>query len=60
MEGVLAAAGVQRGDVIKSINRREVIDMTSFITMSQKVDIRKGFLLDIIRSGRPVYVVVKG
>ncbi len=60
VEGVLAAAGVQRGDVIKSINRREVIDMTSFITMSQKVDIRKGFLLDIIRSGRPVYVVVKG
>ncbi|MDH4100203.1 MAG: trypsin-like peptidase domain-containing protein [Nitrospirota bacterium] len=60
VEGPLALAGVKRGDIVKGINNTPVTDMASFIKLSKTADIKKGFFLDIIRSGKPVYITVKG
>jgi S1-C subfamily serine protease len=59
-EGLLGAAGIKQGDIIKGINNTPVTDIYSFINLSKKADIKKGFLLDIIRSGNPMYITVKG
>ena len=60
VEGILAAAGVKKGDIIKGINRDKITDISSFMKTALKVDIQDGFLLDIIRSGRPMYIKVQG
>lgn len=60
VEGVLGRAGVKRGDIIKGVNNSPVTDMTSFIKLSKTVDIRKGFVLDVVRAGKPAYITVKG
>ena len=57
---MLAAAGVKAGDIIKGVNNTPVTDMNSFIELTTKVDMKKGFLLDVIRSGDPLYITVKG
>ncbi|MEI7671930.1 MAG: trypsin-like peptidase domain-containing protein [Deltaproteobacteria bacterium] len=59
VEGVLAAAGVKAGDIITGVNNSKVTDMNSFIELTTKVKIKKGCLLDIIRSGNPLYIIVK-
>ncbi len=58
--GVLRAAGMMRGDVIKAVNKESVMDMTSFIRMTQTLNVREGFLLDIIRNGEPMYLTIRG
>jgi serine protease Do len=58
--GVLRAAGVLNGDVIKSVNNHAVADMTIFMRIANKVNIKDGVLLDIIRGGNPMYITVKG
>ena len=60
VEGVLAAAGVKAGDIIMGVNNSKVTDLNSFIELTTKVKIKKGFLLDVMRSGNPLYIVVKG
>jgi S1-C subfamily serine protease len=60
VEGLLAAGGVKATDVIKGINRTPVTDMNSFINLTQKVDVKKGVILDIIRNGAPLYITIKG
>ncbi|MFZ4436942.1 MAG: PDZ domain-containing protein, partial [Syntrophales bacterium] len=59
VEGVLAAAGIKVGDVITGVNNSKVSDMNSFIELTTKVKIKKGCLLDIMRSGNPLYIIVK-
>ena len=59
-EGLLAASGVKSGDIIKGVNNTPVTDMNSFIELTKKVDVKKGFLLDVIRLGDPLYITVKG
>ena len=59
VEGVLAAAGVKAGDIITGVNNAKVTDMNSFIELATKVKIKKGCLLDIMRSGSPLYIIVK-
>ncbi|HLE18399.1 MAG TPA: PDZ domain-containing protein, partial [Syntrophales bacterium] len=59
-EGLLAAAGIKSGDIIKGVNNTPVTDMNSFIELTKKVDVKKGFLLDVIRLGDPLYITVKG
>jgi S1-C subfamily serine protease len=59
-DGILRAAGVQKGDVIKAINNKTVTDMTSFITITRTLNVRNGFLLDIIRGSQPMYITVRG
>jgi serine protease Do len=58
--GILAANGLRSGDIIKGINGNQVEDMQSFVKQSKKVDSKKGFLLDVIRSGNSIYLTVKG
>ncbi|KWT94838.1 trypsin-like peptidase domain-containing protein [Candidatus Magnetominusculus xianensis] len=58
--GVLAAAGVARGDVIRSVNNQPVKDMLTFIKVAQKANPVDGILLDIVRSGHPMFITVKG
>jgi S1-C subfamily serine protease len=58
--GILAANGLRSGDIIKGINGMQVEDLESFIKQSRKVDSKKGFMLDVIRSGNSIYLSVKG
>ncbi|MBF0457185.1 MAG: trypsin-like peptidase domain-containing protein [Nitrospirae bacterium] len=58
--GVLAASGVARGDVIRAVNNQPVNDMMSFIKVAQKANPVEGILLDIVRSGHPMFITVKG
>jgi len=58
--GVLRAAGVLNGDVIKSVNNHTVADMTNFIRIANKVNVKNGILLDVIRGGQQMYITVKG
>jgi serine protease Do len=58
--GLLGSAGVKQGDIITGMNNKPVTDIYSFISLSKTVDTKKGFLLDIIRSGNPLYITVKG
>jgi len=60
VEGVMAAAGIRAGDIIKGVNNTPVTDMNSFIGLTTKADIKKGILLDVIRGGDPLFVTVKG
>jgi len=60
VQGVLGTAGVKSGDIIKGVNGTPVTDMNSFIELTTKVDLKKGFLLDILRFGDPIYIRVKG
>jgi S1-C subfamily serine protease len=57
--GLLGAAGVKQGDIITGMNNIPVTDIYSFICVSKTVDIKKGFLLDVIRSGNPLFITVK-
>ncbi|MBF0516348.1 MAG: trypsin-like peptidase domain-containing protein [Nitrospirae bacterium] len=58
--GILAAAGIARGDVIRAVNNQPVNDMLTFIKIAQKANPVDGILLDIVRSGHPMFVTVKG
>ncbi|MBF0520017.1 MAG: trypsin-like peptidase domain-containing protein [Nitrospirae bacterium] len=58
--GVLKAAGVIKGDIITSINNKPVYDMFSFVGITGDVNVKEGFVLDIIRSGQPMFITVKG
>jgi len=57
--GLLGAAGVKQGDVITGLNNTRVTDIYSFISLSKTADTKKGFLLDVIRSGYPLFITVK-
>lgn len=59
VEGVLAGAGIKAGDIIRGVNNTPVTDMNSFIGLTTKANLKKGILLDIIRSGAPLYITVK-
>jgi serine protease Do len=59
-EGLMAAAGIKAGDIIKGVNSAPITDMNSFIGLTTKVDIKKGVLLDVVRFGDPLYITVKG
>jgi S1-C subfamily serine protease len=60
VEGILGAAGVKAGDIIKAVNGTAVTDLNSFIALATKVDLKKGCLLDILRAGDPIFITVKG
>jgi S1-C subfamily serine protease len=57
--GLFGAAGVKQGDIITGMNNTPVTDIYSFISVSKTVDTRKGFFLDVIRSGNPLFITVK-
>jgi len=57
--GLLGASGVKQGDVITGMNNTRVTDIYSFINLTKTADTKKGILLDIIRSGYPLFITVK-
>ncbi|MBF0607169.1 MAG: trypsin-like peptidase domain-containing protein [Magnetococcales bacterium] len=58
IEGVLARAGLMRGDIIVGINKMDVNDMPSFIQITGKLKPGKGILLDVLRAGEFLYITV--
>lgn len=57
--GLLGAAGVKQGDIITGMNNTPVTDIYSFISLSKTADTKKGFILDVIRFGNPLFITVK-
>jgi serine protease Do len=57
--GLLASAGFMRGDIIKGVNGVPINDMPSFIDTISGINKRNGFLFDIKRAGRPLYIVMR-
>jgi len=57
--GLLGSAGVKQGDIITGMNNTPVTDIYSFISLSKTADTKKGFLLDVIRAGDPLFITVK-
>ncbi|MEI7635843.1 MAG: trypsin-like peptidase domain-containing protein [Syntrophus sp. (in: bacteria)] len=57
--GLFGNAGVKQGDVITGMNNKPVTDIYSFISLSKKADSKKGILLDVIRSGYPLFITIK-
>ncbi|MBF0317218.1 MAG: PDZ domain-containing protein, partial [Nitrospirae bacterium] len=58
IEGVLARAGLMRGDIIVGINKMDVNDMPTFIAITSKLNPNKGMMLDVLRSGEFLYITV--
>ncbi|KJR42514.1 conserved magnetosome protein with 3 PDZ domain and [Candidatus Magnetoovum chiemensis] len=57
--GILRRSGVMPNDIIIAINGETVYDIGTFMTITNNLDLNKGALLDIVRSGQEVYVTVK-
>ncbi|MEI6214723.1 MAG: PDZ domain-containing protein, partial [Desulfuromonadales bacterium] len=60
IEGVMALSGLKVGDIIVGVDGKQVTDLNSFIAIAKKLDMKKGFMLDVVRAGNPLYITVKG
>ena len=58
--GILSLSGLKAGDIIVGLNGKQVTDMNTFIQLTKTADTKKGFMLDIVRSGIPLYLAIKG
>ena len=59
VEGVAAIAGVQQGDVIKSINGQPIETPSDLTDMINSTDpLQGGVMLDISRNGSPMYITI--
>ncbi len=54
--GELSRAGLAEGDLIRSINRKDIKSMNDFKEITKDVKLSKGVMFDILRSGRPLYI----
>ncbi len=52
-------AGVRGGDLIKAINNKPVKNLQEFLAVTKTTDMRQGVLLDILRSGQPLYITME-
>jgi S1-C subfamily serine protease len=57
--GILLQSGLKTGDVIVGIDGKQVADMNGFIPLTKAVNAKRGFILDVIRAGNPLYITVK-
>jgi S1-C subfamily serine protease len=57
-EGMAAAAGIMRGDVIQGLNRKRVNNMADFMSATANANIMEGVLLDISRQGDPLFITM--
>ena len=51
---------LRKGDLIRGINRTGIDDIRDFRSTSRKINPNNGLLLDIVRSGYPMYVTIPG
>ena len=57
-EGMAAAAGIMRGDVIQGLNRKRVNNMADFMSATMNVNIAEGVLFDVSRQGDPLFLTM--
>jgi serine protease Do len=57
--GVAAEAGLQEGDVIRSINRIKTDNLSDLVSLSKKVHPKKGLVFDVLRQGHSFYLSYK-
>ena len=60
IEGIMALSGLKVGDIIVGADGKQVTDLNSFMMIAKNLDPKKGFMLDVIRAGNPLYITVKG
>ena len=51
--------GLQRGDLIQSLNGRQTRDAADFARKHAEPDLEKGVVLDVTRRGRPLYLTYR-
>ncbi|HXS99226.1 MAG TPA: Do family serine endopeptidase [Elusimicrobiota bacterium] len=51
--------GLQRGDLIQSLNGRQTRDAADFAKKHAEPDLEKGVVLDVTRRGRPIYLTYR-
>jgi len=54
--GKLSRAGLAEGDLIRSINRKDIKSINDFNGATKGVKLSKGVMFDILRGGRPLYI----
>ncbi len=59
VEGLSLQCGMKDGDIIKSINNTPTPDLLSFLKIMRSANLRRGLTFSVIRSGRPVQVMIK-
>ena len=52
-------AGVRGGDLIKAINNKPVTNLSDFLKVTKNTNMEQGVLLDILRSGQPLYITME-
>ncbi len=57
-EGMAAASGVMRGDVIRGLNRQKINNMADFMSATANANIIDGVLFDINRQGDPLFLTM--
>lgn len=58
VEGAAGLAGIQVGDIIKSVNGQPINMPSDFFSVVDKTDLLQGVLLDISRKGTPMYITI--
>ncbi len=48
--------GLSEGDLIKVVNNQKISSIDDFKKISEKINLKKGVVLDIIRAGRPMFL----
>ncbi|MGM0568568.1 MAG: Do family serine endopeptidase [Elusimicrobiota bacterium] len=48
--------GLNRGDIIRQINRKEIKNLEDFKKVSEEISLSEGVVFDVLRNGRPVYL----
>jgi S1-C subfamily serine protease len=51
-------AGLQRGDVIREVNRKSVADLAAFQKLMADVEQNRELLLLILRDGQPIFLAM--
>lgn len=58
-DSLAADAGLQEGDMIRSVNKTTIKNVGSLKTLTSSVDTKKGLVMDVFRQGRWFYLTYK-
>lgn len=58
-DSIAADTGIQEGDLIKSINRTPVNNVSDLNALISKITLNKGIVMDVLRRGRWFYLTYK-
>jgi serine protease Do len=54
-----AAAGLEEGDIVRGVNRKEVKGLSDFEKALKGADVKEGVVLDIVRKGESLFLSYK-